>query len=67
MSGTIVRMKHCRSLGYCARGVRSLFARYELDYADFLTNGISANNLLKATNDDGMVVAVVEVASGVKQ
>lgn len=64
MTEVIVRMEHCRSLRYCARGVREVFRRYNLDYGDFLKNGIPADKLLAATNNDGMVQAVVEVASG---
>ena len=62
----IVLMAHCRELRYCARGVRELFARYGLDYSDFLVNGISASRLLEATGDDAMAQAAVEVASGRK-
>lgn len=67
MAEVIVRMEHCRSLRYCAKGVRTLFARYELDYSDFLKNGIPAEKLLEATNNDGMCKAVVEVARGRQQ
>lgn len=63
MSKIIVRMEHCRSLRYCVPGVRRLFRRYELDFGDFLKNGIEAEKFLLATNYDGMVQAVVEVAS----
>lgn len=62
----IVRMEDCRQLRYCARGVRELFARYGLDYSDFLQNGISAEKLLKASGNDAMAVAAVEVARGRK-
>lgn len=58
----IVRMEHCRELRYCARGVRELFARYGLDYTDFLNNGIDSDKLLEATDNDGMALAAVEVA-----
>ena len=60
----IVRMEHCRELRYCARGVRELFARYGLDYTDFLNNGIDSDKLLEATSNDGMALAAVEVARG---
>jgi len=63
----IVYMSDCRSLRYCAKGVRIVFQRYNLDYSDFLKNGIPASKLLEATNNDGMVQAVVEVARGRKQ
>lgn len=58
----IVRMEHARRLSYCASGVRALAARYGFDYLDFLQNGIASDKLLEATNNDAMVVAVVEVA-----
>lgn len=64
---TIVRIEHCRQLRYCARGIRELFSRYGLDYADFLQNGIDADQLVTATNGDAMVLAAVEVARGRKQ
>jgi hypothetical protein len=57
-------VEHCRGLNYCAGGVRRLFARHGLDYSDFLQNGIEAQKLLEATNNDAMVVAVVELANG---
>lgn len=63
----IVRMEHCRHLRYCARGVRELFARYGLDYSDFLNNGIDSEKLLVATGNDGMALAAVEVARGRQQ
>ena len=58
----IVKMCHCRSLQYCSAGVRLVFQRYGLDYHSFLENGIDSEVLLKATNNDSMVLAVVEVA-----
>ena len=64
MDTVIVRMEHCRRLRYCAGGVRELFQRYNLNYMDFLQNGIPSEDLLKATNNDAMVIAVVEVARG---
>ena len=62
----IVKMEDCRQLRYCARGVRELFARYGLDYSDFLQNGISAEKLLEASGNDAMALAAVEVARGRK-
>lgn len=63
----IVEMKHFRQLHNCSRGVRRGFQRYNLDYSDFLKNGISADKLLEVTNNDSMVLAVVEVASGERE
>lgn len=62
-------MKHIRNVrgftkkpGFCARGVRNWFQRHDLDYSDFLKNGIDEEILL-ATNDP-MARAVVEQAHG---
>lgn len=64
MAGVIVRMEDCRSVGYCARGVRAMFERYKLDYADFLKNGLDSEKMLEVTNHDYMVEKVVEAANG---
>lgn len=64
MSPTVVRMEHCRKLMYCSRGVRELLGRYGFDYSEFLVNGVDAQALLEASNNDSMVAAVVEVARG---
>jgi len=50
--------------GFCASGTRKWFARYGLDYSDFLKNGIDEEKLL-ATGDP-MALATVEQAHGVK-
>ena len=63
----IVMMRDCRNLRYCASGVRALFARYNLDYSEFLRSGICSEELLRATNNDGMALAAVEVARGRQQ
>ena len=63
----IVRIEHLRQLRYCASGVRAFFARYGLDYAHFLAEGIEAQELLQKSGNDGMAAAAVEVANGRKQ
>lgn len=62
-----VRMEHARKLKYCSGGVRRLFKRYNLNYTDFLANGIDSDKVLEATNHDAMVKKVVEVAYGRQQ
>lgn len=47
---TIVLHRHCRSLGYCNRGLRPWFAREGLDWADFLKHGIAADRLRQTNN-----------------
>jgi hypothetical protein len=49
-----------RALGYCNRGARSWFARHQLDWADFIHQGIEAEQLL--ATGDAMAEAVVAVA-----
>lgn len=64
MTEVVVKLEHCRELGYCSRGIRDLFKRYNLDYPGFIAHGISSEELLRATNNDAMVAAAVEVARG---
>lgn len=49
-----------RSLGYCNRGARSWFIRHQLDWAEFINQGIEAEQLL--ATGDAMAEAVVAVA-----
>lgn len=51
-----------RRVGLCARGTRAWFAKYNLDYSDFLKNGIAEEALL--ATGDAFAVAVVEQAHG---
>lgn len=64
---TIVRMEHVRHLRYCARGAREFFVKHDLDFSDFLLNGISAEIILRVSDNDSMVKAIVEVADGWQQ
>ena len=43
-------MQHVRELGYCAKGARAFFARYDLDWSAFLREGLPASTL-EATGD----------------
>jgi hypothetical protein len=51
-----------RRVGLCSRGTRLWFKTYNLDYTDFLKNGV-AEEVLLATND-AFAIAVVEQAHG---
>lgn len=62
--GVNVTMAHFRSCKYCASGIREGFSKYDLDYVDFLTNGIDGELLLQVTGNDAMVRKAVEVAHG---
>ena len=63
----IVTPAHCRALGYCARGVRAALSRWGIDYSKFLAEGVCADELLSASNNDSMALAAVEVARGEQQ
>lgn len=62
----IIYMQDVRNANMCAKGARSFFINHNLDFQDFLKNGIDSK-LLLATNDT-MALQVVEVAeNGRKQ
>lgn len=58
----IVCIQDCRELQYCSGGIRLFFRQYNLDYTDFLTNGIEAKKLLEASGNNELARKVVEVA-----
>lgn len=58
----IIRMPDVRAAFMCSRGARRFFERHDLDWSDFLKNGIAASRLL-ATNDH-MALRLVEVTRG---
>jgi hypothetical protein len=62
-------MKHVKQtrgfshrVGLCSRGTRRWFKQYNLDYSDFLKNGIAEETLL--ATKDAFAIAVVEQAHG---
>lgn len=64
-----ITMQHMRQVkgftakgGFCARGIRQWFLDRNLDYFDFLRNGIDEEVLLNS--GDPMAIAVVEQAHG---
>lgn len=68
MDNLIITSRHCRAAGMCMTpGVRDFFARHQLDYRDFIRNGIDANKLIEATQSDAMAVQVVTVARKEKE
>lgn len=40
-----ITMRDIRKAGYCSRGVRVFAKKYNLDYQDFLTNGVDIDTL----------------------
>lgn len=57
-----VTTEHLRRLGYCASGTRHYFAKYKLDYTDFVMNGISPQALREACGEDAMAANAITEA-----
>lgn len=56
-----ITAQHCRAAGMClVPGVRDFFAHHQLDFKDFMRNGIDADELLKT--NDAMARQVVAIA-----
>lgn len=58
----IITINHIKQTTMCTRGARVFFNRHNLDWSDFLKNGINEEAIL-ATND-AMARKVVEKARG---
>lgn len=58
----IIRLIDCREVFFCSRGIRLFCAKYEIDYTDFIKNGIEADKLLSL--NDSMANLVVERKRG---
>ena len=58
-----VTVEDARKLGYCAPGLRIFFARYGLNYSDFVFNGIDSAELLLKTDNNVMALKAVEAAN----
>ena len=55
-----VYMKHVRKAKMCSGGARTFFQRHNLDWTDFLKNGIESNTLKQI--DDAMSNYVIKIA-----
>lgn len=64
MNEVRVTMRHIRAAGMCSAGTREFFKRHNLDWADFLKNGIPAEKFLQTK--DAMAIQVVRVAENAK-
>jgi len=60
MNEVRVTMRHVRAAGMCSSGAREFFKRYNLNWQDFLKNGIPAKTLIEI--GDAMALQVVKVA-----
>ena len=61
----IVTMKHVRIARMCSGGAREFFKRHNLDWYDFLKNGIPASKLEEL--GDGVGLECVKVARNVEK
>ena len=57
---TIVRMIHVRQAKMCSSGAREFFLRHNLDWSDFLENGIDEKTLVET--GDEMAMQVIRIA-----
>jgi arsenate reductase-like glutaredoxin family protein len=53
---TTVRIRHVRQANLCASGTRAWFERHNINYPDFLKNGIDAEAILALGDHFGNVV-----------
>lgn len=60
MSDLIITMRDMRRVQFCSGGVRAFFERNDLNWSDFLRNGISADKL--AATGDALALKVIEAA-----
>lgn len=56
---TRITITDIRAAGHCARGAKAWFERHDLDFKDFLKNGIEEEELLKS--GDALAVRVVDM------
>lgn len=60
----IITMRDIRKATQCSRGGRAFFLKHDLDWPDFLKNGIQAGKVIDT--GDVMALQVVRVAHGWK-
>lgn len=65
MSEVKVVMRDIRAAKMCSQGARAFFERHDLDWGEFLKNGVDVE-LIEATGD-AMAAKVAEVARGRQQ
>lgn len=58
----LITMNDVRNATMCSRGARAFFIRHNLDWDEFLKNGVPIS-VIEAI-DDAMALKVVEVARG---
>ena len=56
----MIRHHHIRKMRYCNKGARDFFTRHNLDWSEFVRNGLPEEVIL--ATGDAMAIAVVEFA-----
>lgn len=59
---TLVTVNDLRQSGFCVSGAIRLAKAYDLDFRDFVKNGIDADVLLARTSDDALALRLVAAA-----
>lgn len=59
MSEVRVYIRHVRKAAQCSRGARAFFHRYDLDWSDFLHNGLPVETLEATGNALALRVCAV--------
>lgn len=63
---TTIKIEHCRAVftstgkGYCTKGLRLFAQKHNLDWSDFIKNGIDSSKI--AELDDALAQAVIAEA-----
>lgn len=60
MENIKIKMRDVRAAKMCSRGARDFFKRNNLDWKEFLNNGVDSNDLI--LTKDSMAIHVIEVA-----
>ena len=62
MCECVITIRDARKLKYCSRGIREFCDRHDLDYTNFIKNGIDCSDLLET--GDSMAIRLVELVHG---
>lgn len=68
----LITFKHLRTLpfrrrnGYCIPGAIRFFERYNLDWDDFVHNGIDSDVLLSASDNNALAIKIIEYAESLE-
>jgi len=49
-----VHMRHARAFKFCSKGVRAFCVKFNIDFSDFIANGIDAQKLIDLNDDQAM-------------